>query len=174
MGFKASLLLGAALAAGALLTGCDTIAQRIEEKAEIFNQLGPEVQENIQRGQVKVGYTLEMVYMALGRPNSITSSADGKYVVWSYMNFNTPDGDFMLQPKHITHNTAMNSQELLFQNGTWHGVAGKADLDEATVALPENKIRRKTAQEMLEEESRQDLEIAFQDARVVDFRLIRL
>jgi outer membrane protein assembly factor BamE (lipoprotein component of BamABCDE complex) len=174
MGLKVSLLLGAGLAMGALLAGCDTISQRIEEKAEIFSQLGPEVQESIQRGQVKVGYTLEMVYMALGRPNSVTSTPDGKYVVWTYMNFNTPDGDFMLQPKHITHNNAMNSQDLLFQGGNWQQVTGKADLDEATVALPETKIRRKTAQEMIEEESRQDLEIAFQETHVVDFRLIRL
>lgn len=169
-----ALLSCAILAVSGLLAGCSTIAQRIEEKADLFAQLGPETQESIQRGLVKEGYTLEMVYMALGRPNQIASTPDGESVVWTYMNFNTPDGDFMLQPKHITRNKALDSSRLLFSGGGWREVAGKHDLDEGTVALPETKIRRKTAQEMIEEESRQDLEIAFQAGRVVDFRLVLL
>jgi len=173
MGYKIALF-GVSLATSAWLAGCSTVAQRIEEKSAIFSQLGPETQESIQRGQVKEGYTLEMVYMALGRPNQVASTPDGKSVIWTYMNFNTPDGDFMLQPKHITHNKALDSSQLLFTGSEWREVAGKDDLDDGTVTMPETKIRRKTAQEMIEEETQQELEIAFQDGRVVDFRLMRL
>ncbi|MBP6506865.1 MAG: hypothetical protein KA257_04815 [Opitutaceae bacterium] len=145
---------------------------RIHEKAGLYASLSPQTQDDIQHGQVRVGYTREMVYVSLGKPNGIVASADGRVVVWTYMNFNTPDGSFMLTPKHVLHNP-VDSVSLLFTGGDWQGVTGRADLNEGAVAVPNEKVRRKTAMEMIAEESRQDLQIKFLDGQVVDFQLIR-
>jgi hypothetical protein len=51
--------------------GCSTPARRIRQNAELFASYPAEVQEKIGRGEVDVGYTRAMVYMALGRPSRV-------------------------------------------------------------------------------------------------------
>jgi outer membrane protein assembly factor BamE (lipoprotein component of BamABCDE complex) len=56
------------------VSGCDTIDHRIREKPDVFNQLDPKAQAEIRRGRVEVGYTPDMVYIALGKPDKIEGS----------------------------------------------------------------------------------------------------
>jgi hypothetical protein len=68
-----------------LLSGCNTAAVRVLTNYEAFSQLDPKVRANILRGRVEIGYTPEMVRLALCRPNNSSSSAvKGGYDVWSY------------------------------------------------------------------------------------------
>jgi outer membrane protein assembly factor BamE (lipoprotein component of BamABCDE complex) len=53
------------------VSGCNTIDHRIGEKSDAFNQLDPKAQAEIRQGGVQVGYTPDMVYMALGKPDKI-------------------------------------------------------------------------------------------------------
>ena len=68
-----------------LLSGCNTAAVRVLTNYEAFSQLDPKVRANILRGRIELGYTPEMVRLALGRPNYSSSAAvKGGYDVWSY------------------------------------------------------------------------------------------
>jgi outer membrane protein assembly factor BamE (lipoprotein component of BamABCDE complex) len=53
------------------VSGCDTINHRIREKPDVFNGLDPKAQAEIRQGRVEVGYTPDMVYLALGKPDKI-------------------------------------------------------------------------------------------------------
>lgn len=77
----AALLLGT--------TACMTTPQaaRIEKHAVLFNSLPEEVKKDVTRGSIAKGYTSDMVFLALGAPDEIESSADGQSFVWTYRNF---------------------------------------------------------------------------------------
>lgn len=68
------------------LAGCSTFEKRAEEKAAIFSSLGAEAQEKLRQGIVEIGYTPDMVYIALGGPDSQSqrTTADGTDMTWIY------------------------------------------------------------------------------------------
>lgn len=78
-----------ALAVTLFFTGCDSagVTGRIEEKAVVYNNLEPWQQRDIQNGVINVGYSTDMVYMALGRPTRIVTTADGAETTWTYSNY---------------------------------------------------------------------------------------
>lgn len=49
----------------------------------------PEQQKNIKEGAIEVGYTADMVYIALGKPTKVKSkeSPDGTVEMWTYNNY---------------------------------------------------------------------------------------
>ena len=63
-----------------LLAGCTSVDKRIAENRTVFAALSPEAQHDIRNGQVSLGFTPAMVYMALGKPAQINTSADAKEV----------------------------------------------------------------------------------------------
>lgn len=75
-------------------TGCSSPAARIRRDPEFFAQLLPAQQEMIRRGQVAVGFTAEMVRLALGEPDRtrVRTNADGTSEIWSYVTYDTTDG----------------------------------------------------------------------------------
>jgi outer membrane protein assembly factor BamE (lipoprotein component of BamABCDE complex) len=74
------------------VSGCDTINQRIREKQDAFNRLDPKAQAVIRQGRVEIGYTPDMVYMALGKPDKIEGTT------WYYKHyFEEGDGPFNVQ-----------------------------------------------------------------------------
>jgi outer membrane protein assembly factor BamE (lipoprotein component of BamABCDE complex) len=68
------------------IAGCATPESRIKEKPEVFNSFPPDVQSKVRTGQVDIGYTKDMVYIALGKPDReyTRTTAEGTYEVWSY------------------------------------------------------------------------------------------
>jgi len=87
----ALLSLGAVLA----LSGCNTTANRIKQKAEVFASLPAADQERLRKGNVAVGDSPDMVYIAIGAPerrNERTSSG-GRRMEWIYRRYyETYDG----------------------------------------------------------------------------------
>ena len=88
------LLCAAALS---LLSGCDAssgVTARIQEKSSVFSQLTPEQKNNIEKQVIEVGYTADMVYMSLGKPNAKVTreTPDGPVEMWTYRNFFVPQG----------------------------------------------------------------------------------
>ncbi len=73
----------------ALLAGCSTIDKRIEEKSSVFAGLDAATQEKLRKGIVEIGYTPEMVYIALGRPDEKRErvSAEGRELTWIYSTY---------------------------------------------------------------------------------------
>ena len=71
---------------GLVLGGCSTVKSRIQEKSAVFASLDPQTQSRIRQGLIDVGYTFDMVYMALGKPDEVRDrqTTDGKNTTWIY------------------------------------------------------------------------------------------
>jgi hypothetical protein len=78
----------------ALLSGCSTPASRIRENPELFAQIPPAQQDLIRQGAVALGFTAEMVRLALGEPDRFAerTGSDSPSEVWSYVTYDAPDG----------------------------------------------------------------------------------
>lgn len=79
------------------LTGCDTFDRRARQKAEVFQALSPEQQEKLRRGEIGLGDSPDMVYIALGEPTDRreTATAAGHEMVWIYNSYYTDyEGQF--------------------------------------------------------------------------------
>ena len=85
IGTRATVVLAMIFAAG-----CQSRrATRIQENGALFQGLDSFSQQLIQNGLVNYGFTPELVYMALGKPNRITAAetAQGRVETWTYKNF---------------------------------------------------------------------------------------
>ena len=71
------------------LAGCNTIDHRISEKQDVFNRLDPQTQDKIRQGVVEVGYTQDMVYIALGPPDARHEkvTTKGNETTWIYKTY---------------------------------------------------------------------------------------
>lgn len=70
-----------------LLAGCATTPdQRIAQNQATFAQLPPDVQQNLRAGRIDIGYTDQMVLIALGEPARHFERVDpaGRTEVWVY------------------------------------------------------------------------------------------
>jgi hypothetical protein len=89
---KSTFAAGAALALVLLLAGCDStsgITARIQEKSTAFAQLTPAQKKNIEGGEIEIGFTTDMVYMALGKASKVKekTAPEGTVVMWTYNNY---------------------------------------------------------------------------------------
>ena len=73
------------------LTGCATPSSRIKKNPELFASFPVEAQAKIQRGEVDLGFTQDMVEMALGKPERLYNrkTTSGDVQVWSYVSYYT-------------------------------------------------------------------------------------
>jgi hypothetical protein len=79
------------------LGGCQTVDSRIKEKPDVFAKLDPATKDKIKQGIIELGYTEDMVYLALGTPDQKreSSSTAGQAVIWIYNTYyNRYDGGF--------------------------------------------------------------------------------
>ncbi len=76
-------LLGAAVIA---LAACSTTDSRIRRHQALFDGYPPEVQHHIRNRMIGIGYSPEMVLMALGKPDRRTEvqTGDGTAEIWTY------------------------------------------------------------------------------------------
>ena len=77
-----------------LAVGCATPDTRIRQNPELFAQLTPAEQQLIREGKVALGFTPEMVKLALGDPDRVylRTDASGTSESWSYTSYEGPDG----------------------------------------------------------------------------------
>ena len=84
-------LLASALAAALLLlaTGCETVDSRIKKNPDVFAKLDAASQAKIKQGIIDLGYTEDMVYLALGSPDEKRESRSetGTRVIWIYSRY---------------------------------------------------------------------------------------
>jgi hypothetical protein len=82
------------LAALLLAAGCATPEARIKRNPDVFAQLSPSDQQLIREGKVALGFTPEMVRLALGEPDRRLERTDasGTSESWSYTTWEGPDG----------------------------------------------------------------------------------
>jgi hypothetical protein len=85
-----SFLVIAGLAAtGFFFAGCNTFEHRAEQKSETFNALDAATQQRLKQGNIDVGDTPDMVYIALGVPDAKRQrvTSDGRELVWVYRTY---------------------------------------------------------------------------------------
>jgi hypothetical protein len=77
------------LAAALLLGACSTINSRINEKSDIYYSLDEATRAKLDQGNIDLGFTPDMVYIALGQPDSKRQrvTADGTTDVWVYSTY---------------------------------------------------------------------------------------
>ncbi|MBN1268577.1 MAG: hypothetical protein JXB04_03240 [Kiritimatiellae bacterium] len=96
---------GLLILAAVVLAGCSTPDYRIKQNPDLYNSFPPEVQERVRGGNIGIGYTRDMVFIALGKPNReyVRTTADGTTEVWSYTDTTTTrerqrvEGDFRVR-----------------------------------------------------------------------------
>lgn len=88
----ARVLLGAGLLVA--LAACATPEARIKRNQEIFNALEPRDQALIREGKVAVGFTPDMVRLAVGDPDQrwLRTDAAGQTEIWSYTTYDSTAG----------------------------------------------------------------------------------
>ncbi len=66
--------------------GCATRERRIERNRQLYESYPIEVQDQIMSGSVEIGFTKDMVFLALGNPDftHTRTTADGQSIVWIY------------------------------------------------------------------------------------------
>lgn len=85
---KCFLLTSALLLIGFLAGGCSSTPEsRIQKNPEAFERLAAEDRERILNGEIAIGFTREMVLLALGEPNrtSTRTTAEGVFENWAYV-----------------------------------------------------------------------------------------
>jgi len=70
----------------AFFTGCETVNDRIKEKPAAFAQADAAAQDKIKQGIIDIGFSEDLVYVALGKPDQKRESISptGKTVTWIY------------------------------------------------------------------------------------------
>ena len=83
---KHRILASLLLAGLAFTAGCQTVETRIKEKPEVFAQIDKATQDKIKQGIIDLGYSEDMVYLALGAPDQKREaiSAGGTSITWIY------------------------------------------------------------------------------------------
>ncbi|ATC62753.1 hypothetical protein CMV30_01535 [Nibricoccus aquaticus] len=94
--FRAASLVGVLLAAISL-AGCATPEARIQRSPELFAGLTASDQQTIKEGRAALGFTPEMVKLALGDPDRITTKTDAAGVseVWRYTTYESDAGLYL-------------------------------------------------------------------------------
>jgi len=87
------------------LAGCgtmSTIESRSQEQSAAFAAASPREQNIMRRGLVAAGFTPDMVYIALDKPDTKTKLPDGHTERWIYRNFSQDPGSFTMGGTKIT------------------------------------------------------------------------
>lgn len=104
---KKTSLFVLALSALVFLSGCaSTPDRRIAREPELFAQFPEEIQEQIRAGSVALGFTPDMVRLALGDPDRVVSrqTADGRSEVWVYL------GSYLVSDTYLVRDFARFSR----------------------------------------------------------------
>jgi hypothetical protein len=70
-----------------LVSGCvSTPASRIQKEPQTFAAFAPEIQAKVQKGEIEIGYSRDMVRLALGLPRQVTirTAETGEAEIWTY------------------------------------------------------------------------------------------
>ncbi|MDE3083811.1 MAG: hypothetical protein KGJ37_01150 [Verrucomicrobiota bacterium] len=80
-----------------MLASCSTPENRIKKNPAAFDRCTPQQQELIKRGQIALGFDPEMVKLALGDPDRVTTRTDasGQSEVWHYVTYETYEGSLL-------------------------------------------------------------------------------
>jgi hypothetical protein len=123
-----------------MAAGCATPASRIRHNAELFAGFPPEIQDNIRKGKIEIGYTKPMVYLALGRPSRIYDrSFQGTNVeIWAYTDYRYST-DFQPTPLSYWYRDA-HGRMLWAHDWTWLDMERPEEYETMRVEFYQDKV----------------------------------
>jgi len=115
-----------------LVSGCETLDNRLARNQAALNALPPGHQDIIRQGKVQVGFTPEEVYLAWGAPShkAFTETAEGRFETWYYTStqtetyyleeryFDRDEGRWRFIDRPYHRYLEYLYQEAVFSNGT--------------------------------------------------------
>lgn len=130
------MILGLLVAAG-----CATPSSRIRRNPELFAGFPPEVQENVKKGKIEIGYTKEMVFIALGKPGRVydrlTQGASAE--MWSYVGMRYSSDLQPVETSYWYRDADGNLQRIY--NWSWIDVGRYTEYETLRVEFETNKVR---------------------------------
>lgn len=116
---KARLFSFLAALAVLLFAGCESVDSRIAQNPQLFASLDPATQNKIKQGIIDIGYTEDMVYLALGAPDQKREArtAAGAQTIWVYSTyFERYDGThFAGYHRRIYYDRYLNTYRVYFE-----------------------------------------------------------
>jgi outer membrane biogenesis lipoprotein LolB len=130
-----------AVAAALLLAACASTPQsRIQKNRAAFDSYPPEAQAKIQKGEADIGFTPEMVEMALDKPDRKyqRKTAGGDVDVWSYTDSRTTTERQRIE----THMRAPDVGGVWhsYSDWTWVDVPVRHEYDRTRVEFKDGKV----------------------------------
>ena len=88
-----------------MLAGCATPEARIQKNPELFASLAASDQQTIKEGRAALGFTPEMVKLALGDPDRVLTRTDASGVseVWRYTTYESEGGMYLYRGYYHRH-----------------------------------------------------------------------
>jgi hypothetical protein len=138
----------AAVAALLILSACgsmSTIEGRSKEKSAAFTTAAPWQQKLMREGWIDIGFSTDMVYVALDNPDKKIPTTDGEREVWVYNNFNSTEHAFGGGVKiSIQAGSALGGQGInpnsQAAKGLYTSAAVTPDLGNATEVEPVSRL----------------------------------
>jgi len=157
-----SLALAALLAGGCGTT--DTLAHRIEQNHEAYAGLSAEEKKQIQDGVITVGFSPEMVLMALGKPERILPGKGPGEEDWIYVNVYSRDGNSLAPSRKMKMSfDPVGSQPL---------VPIKFYEQRAARIIPTYQLEPDLANEQIKAESAIKVHVKFTEGSVADIQIM--
>jgi len=124
-----------------VVAGCSTPAARIGRNRETFDAFPEGVQENVRLGRIEMGYSTDMVFIALGNPRRVydRQSAARTTEIWAYTGFRYGGG--FHRPVDTAHVFRDAEGEVRYVYGiTWVTVDDRVELETLRVEFEDDKV----------------------------------
>lgn len=124
-----------------LVAGCSTPAARIGRNRETFEAFPSNVQENVRLGRIEMGYSRDMVYIALGQPRRVydRQSEETTTEIWAYTGLRYGGG--FHHPVDTAHVFRDAEGEVHFVYGiTWVTVDDRVEFETLRVEFEDDKV----------------------------------
>jgi len=117
------------------LAGCSTAATRINRNQELFNSLAAKDQELIKQGRIAVGFTSDMVRLALGEPDRVYARTDarGESESWVYTTWGSRGGGMVYYRGYYHHGFPG-------RYNYWTDFEDREELERSKVTIKDGKV----------------------------------
>lgn len=124
-----------------VLAGCATPESRIQKNPAMFDALTPEVQEQVRKGQIAVGFPEDAVFLALGKPDRMYTrqTESGTTEIWSYVGYYSTRDRQQVEYRGRVRDSKGASHSV--SDTIWVDVDVQHDYEKLRVEIKDKKVR---------------------------------
>jgi hypothetical protein len=112
---------GASVLLALFVSGCATegTSARIQEKSAVYASLNAWQKKTVEKGDIAVGFTTDMVYMAAGKASSVQTkeTEHGQAQLWTYDRFFPPQDASMLRLAAVNSESTVSFSNMYAASG---------------------------------------------------------